>query len=49
MKFSTALIALAAAALPVIAVPAPEAAAEAAPVAEPELEKRANTVYVCSG
>ena len=45
MQFSTALIALTATILPVIAMPTAEA--EAAPGAV--LEKRANTVFVCSG
>lgn len=51
MKASTALLVLAASIIPALAVPAPEpeALAEAAPVADGELEKRANTVYVCSG
>ena len=50
MKFTTAFLALVATAIPVIALPAAEPVElverDAAPV---ELEKRDNTVYVCSG
>ena len=49
MKVSTTLLALAAVVAPIIAMPSPEAAPEAA--ADPtELETRdPNSVYVCSG
>ena len=47
MKFSFTFLSIAVMVVPALAMPAPDAAAEAAPTLE--IEKRDNSIYVCTG